>query len=336
MRGRRVARPEAEQQVRLEPQKEHCRSCGTWMPVAYHAHRKILTVTGLVQLRLVVRRCPNSACQAYKQPYRPEAEGRWALPHGECGLDLIALVGRLRYREQRSAPEMQRILQERGLQVCERTVEHLMHRYEELVTLHLSCRQRLQERFSSQGRVILAIDGLQPDVGHEVLWVIREVLSGEIVLARALLSSSQEDLAVLLREVKEILAVPISGVVSDGQLSIRRAVSSVFPDVAHQLCHFHYLREAGKPIYEADRHAKKELKKQIRGVRPIERAAEGRQGTEAEVVHDYALAVRASLTDDDLPPLSASGLRLQERLQAISDSIDRVAEKRGFPANLTD
>jgi hypothetical protein len=95
-------------------------------------------------------------------------EGRWALPHGECGLDLIALVGRLRYREQRSAPEIQRHLQERGLSVCEKTVEHLMHRYEELVTLHLSCRPRLQERLRSQGRAILAIDGLQPDVGHEV------------------------------------------------------------------------------------------------------------------------------------------------------------------------
>ncbi|EFH82878.1 MULE transposase, conserved domain [Ktedonobacter racemifer DSM 44963] len=336
MRGRRVARPQAEQQVRLEPHEEHCRSCGTWMPVAYHAHRKILTVKGLVQLRLVVRRCPNPACQAYKQPYRPEEEGRWALPHGECGLDLIALVGRLRYREQRSAPEMQRILQERGLRVCERTVEHLMHRYEELVTLHLSCRQRLHTRFSSQGRVILAIDGLQPDVGHEVLWVIREVLTGEIVLARALLSSTQEDLSGLLTEVKEILSVPVHGIISDGQLSIRRAVASVFPEVPHQLCHFHYLREAGKLIFEADRHAKKELKKQVRGVRPIERAVESRTDAEAEVIHEYALAVRASLTDDGLPPLSASGLRLQERLQAIHDSLERVGEKRGFPARLND
>ena len=110
MKGRRVARPEAEQQVRLEPQEVNCRYCGEWMPVAYHAKRKILTVNGLIQLRLVVRRCHNPGCQAYKQPYRPEEEGRWALPHGECGLDLIALVGRLRYREQRSALEIQRIL----------------------------------------------------------------------------------------------------------------------------------------------------------------------------------------------------------------------------------
>jgi hypothetical protein len=211
-----------------------------------------------------------------------------------------------------------------------------MHRYEELVTLHLSCRQRLHNRFSAQGRVILAIDGLQPDVGHEVLWVIREVLSGEILLARALLSSTQEDLSGLLKEVKEMLPVPISGVVSDGQLSIRRAVATVFPKVPHQLCHFHFLREAGKPIFEADRHAKKELKKQVRGVRPIERAVERRTDAEAEVIHEYCLTVRASLTDDGLPPLSASGLRLQERLQAIHDSLDRVEEKRGFPESLND
>jgi len=31
--------------------------------------------------------------------------------------------------------------------------------------------------------VILAIDGMQPEIGHEVLWVIRDCLSGEILLA---------------------------------------------------------------------------------------------------------------------------------------------------------
>ncbi len=140
----------------------------------------------------------------------------------------------------------------------------------------------------------------------------------------------------MLDEVKPLLSVPVQGVISDGQHSIRLAVAQSFPEVAHQLCHFHYLREAAKPIYEADRHAKVELKKQIRGVRPIERAVEGKSGEEAEAVREYALAVRASLTDDGRPPLQASGLRLQQRLQAISDSIERVAEKRGFLPNLND
>src|SRR5215217_1923046 len=49
-----------------------------------------------------------------------------------------------------------------------------------------------------QRGVILALDGLQPDVGHEVLWVVRDCLSGEVLLARSLLSATAEDLAPLL------------------------------------------------------------------------------------------------------------------------------------------
>jgi transposase-like protein len=66
------------------------------------------------------------------------------------------------------------------------------------------------------------------------------------------------------------------GVITDGQRSIRNAVASALPDISHQLCQFHYLREAAKPIAAADLHARKELKKQVRGVRLLERALEGR------------------------------------------------------------
>lgn len=106
--------------------------------------------------------------------------------------------------------------------------------------------------------------------------MLRDCLSGEILLARALLSSTQTDLAALLEEAKQGLPVPITGVISDGQLSIRKAVAQALPHVASQLCQFHDLREAAEPIFEADRPAKKELKKQVRGIRPIERALEER------------------------------------------------------------
>jgi hypothetical protein len=306
------------------------------MWVAYHAHRTITTLHGVCRLTVVVRSCRNEACPQYGQAYRPEEEGGWALPHGECGLDVIVLVGTLRYREHRSISEIHRALQERDVLICERTVEHLLHRYEELVSVHLQQKERVHARLREQGRLILALDGLQPDVGHEVLWVIREVLTGEILLARALLSASQADLAALLSEAKALLPldVPVSGIISDGQLSIRKAVAIALPGVPHQLCHFHYLREAAKPIYEADRHAKKELKKRVRGIRPIERSLEGQSEEEAQVVRDYCLAARSALTDDGQPPLCAAGLRLHERLQQISDSIERVAQKRGCPSRL--
>ncbi len=39
------------------------------------------------------------------------------------------------------------------------------------------------------------------------------------------------------------------------------------------------------------------------------------------------LAVRSALTDDGVPPLEASGLKLRSRLTLIEDSLERVAQK---------
>ena len=148
-----------------------------------------------------------------------------------------------------------------------------------------------------------------------------------VVLARSLLSSTAQDLAALLREAVDAVGVPVAGAVSDGQTSIRQAVAQVLPGVPHQLCHFHFLREAAHPIFEADRHAKKELKKQVRGIRRIERAVEEHTDAEAAVVQGYCAAVRSAITDDGRAPLAASGLKLKRRLESVADSRDRVQQK---------
>ena len=329
--ARNQPRPQATSEIRLEPLSDLCRACEGKLWVAYHNARTVTTLEGLVRLRLVVRRCVNPQCELYQRSRRPEQEGAFALPQGEFGLDVIALIGALRHAHHRSVPEIHRELLGRGVAVSERTVTNLLDRYEELVAIRLTDQAALREKLGEQGRVVLAIDGLQPDVGHEVLWVVRECLSGEILLARSLLSATEESLRGLLREVVEGLEVPIAGVVSDGQHPIRRAVAGVLPSVPHQLCQFHYLREAAKEVYEADRHAKKELKKRLRGVRPIERELEGREDPQAEAVRGYCLAVRSAITDDGRPPLAASGIKLHDRLEAIHTSIERVGKRGSFP-----
>jgi hypothetical protein len=141
-------------------------------------------------------------------------------------------------------------------------------------------------------------------------------------------SATHEDLAPLVHEVQQALHVPLVGVISDGQPSIRAAVVQALPGVPHPWCPFPYRREAAKPISEADRHAKQTLKKRVRGMRPLERQLAGRTAPQAEVRRGYGSAVRRALTDDGRPPLAASGLQLHDRLTAISDSVERV-EKRG-------
>src|SRR6266566_1097576 len=270
--ARREARPPAQRHVRLTPQREECVSCGERLWVAYHARRTLMTFRGLVHLTLVVRRCRNAECALYHVPYRAEEEGAWALPHGEFGLDIITVIGQLRYGEHRSIPEIHQRLVQQGVSIAQRTVTDLLERYEELVALHLADEERIMARLKQQGQVLLAIDGQQ---------------------------------------------------------TIRQAVDRCLPGVPHQLCHFHYLDEAADPIFAADRHAKTELKKLVRGVRPIERSLEEGKDEQTEAMRSYCLAVRSALTDDGHPPLCASGLKLHDRLTQISDSAFTDRGKKG-------
>src|SRR4051812_25794016 len=326
---RRDLRPLPDRTLELPNHTRDCPACGRRTWAANRPRRTVTTLDGLVQLLLQVRSCRNPDCPRRGACLRPEPEGRFALPQHEFGLDVIALIGALRHKEHRSVPEIHSELVRRGVPICVPSVGNLLDRYDELLALALADPTRLRRVTAAAGRVVLAIDGLQPDVGHEVLWVFRDCLSGEVLLARSLLSSTQDDLAKLIGEVQAALSVPIVGVVSDGQDSVRKAVKRALDGVPHQLCQFHSPREAAKPVYEADRHAKVQLKKKVRGIRPIERQVEDREDAEARDIRGYCAAVRSALTDDGRPPLEASGLKLVDRLARVAASLDRVTAKRG-------
>ncbi len=120
--------------------------------MAYHSRRRVTFLEKVVQFTLVVRRRRTPTCARYRQAYRPEEESALALPHREFGLDVIALAGQLRYWEHRSVPEIYQALRERGVMLAERTVGHLIERYEELLALHLTDHRRLRDRLTAGGR----------------------------------------------------------------------------------------------------------------------------------------------------------------------------------------
>src|SRR5947209_1342341 len=168
---RRTARPQPTRDLDLPALTRSCPECGAALWAAYKARRTVTTLDGLVRLGLQVRRCRDRDCRRFGVPLRPEQEGRLVLPQHEFGLDVIALVGRLRHAEHRSVPEIHAELIRRGVLICARSVGNLLDRYDELLALSCTDAARLRRVTAKAGRVILAIDGLQPDVGHEVLRV---------------------------------------------------------------------------------------------------------------------------------------------------------------------
>lgn len=116
-----------------------------WSRKRHSVGSVVTTLQGVCRLTLKVRRCHSRTCARYHSVYRPEEEGRWALPHGELGLGVIAHIGSLRYTHHQSVPEIHQQLCAQGIVIAERTVTNLLARYEELVALHLTDQRRLQD-----------------------------------------------------------------------------------------------------------------------------------------------------------------------------------------------
>jgi hypothetical protein len=295
-------------------------------------------------------RCGEPACSFGRSVYRSaQAEARQVPGHG-YGLDVVVRVGSLRFGEHRTREEIwRRLREETPVVISERHVQHLLEVY--LALLRASS-QDLTARFGpvarEHGGLILSVDGLQPERGNEQLRVVRELHSGDVVAATDLQQASAPFLVALLRPIAAA-GLPVLGVASDAQRSLRRAVAEAFPGVPHQVCQYHALREATEPLWEADRHLLAQMKQHPlagprRDLRDVEAPARGyptrqrRAQREAAgdapdpadaVVPDAVLALRQVLRERGVQPLEFGALRAQDELVALERTLASCLAKRG-------
>jgi len=204
-----------------------------------------------------------------------------------------------------------------------------MQTWQELATASVLRDQRRIAALKAQGGIILGIDGLQPEKGHETLYLLRDAIAHTNLLTRSLTNSSATHLVALIEEVKA-MGFPILGVVTDTQHSLVLAVDKALPDTPHQRCQFHFFRNLAQPVADADHAMKKRIKKTLRGIAPVERSLVSRAdapGVAQATAHGIAL--RATLTDTGKPPLDPGGLKMVSRLQQVDQSLTTSREKGG-------
>src|SRR5262245_30814469 len=89
--------------------------------------------------------------------------------------------------------------------------------------------QRLAEAYAAIDSLVLSIDGLQPEKGHEALYAVRELSAGRVWFAQALLSSAQDEVRQLLiraRLFARRLGKPVRLWVSDKQDAFVKGVAN--------------------------------------------------------------------------------------------------------------
>lgn len=322
---------------------EECLECQTRLRRCTVSRRTIITLTEVMRLTYCGYRCPNPACGGTKREYRSAAAMALALPGFTFGLDIVWLVGHLRLAEHQTVDEVHQAVQRRlaplSVTISRREILYLFEAYAALLRAGSSVaedEQWLAQVEENEG-LLLSIDGIQPEKGNETIYVVRDVLTDRVLVAENMTSSSTEALKQLLAPVK-VLGLPVLGIISEAQESELLAVAQLWPEVPHQLCQFHALREAGRPAYEADREMKTAMRKlmgrKIRDFRGrVEKAAQQAGKAEAEqlaVLGDYAAAVPAALNLDGKQPFDYAGIAASEALNEVQSSL-KALEKRGAP-----
>lgn len=224
------------------------------------------------------------------------------------------------------------ILNERGVIVSERHVQKLNERYTVLLraSVEENGKEILEKTVQTHGGIILSMDGVQPEKGNETLYVIREVLSGTILVAKNVKSSSTEELMEFIMPIIDY-EFPVISFVSDGQKSILLAFETLSPETPYQYCQFHYLKGISKPVVDLDRKLKINIKKKLRGIREIEKKTLKEDTLESETTLAYKVAIRSVLLEDGCPPLELPGIKVYEQTKVIQESLEKCMDKKGAP-----
>lgn len=320
-----------------------CPACGREQRYDYKSSgRGIRLLKELLWVEVQIVYCTNGRCPLVRRGMHPTEEWMLAPIYERFGSDVIAACGQLRFGENLGRDRIvARLWEEHQLRIAPRTVNRLFDIYGALVSgSHLGDPALIGE-LKKQRVMVLSMDGAEPIKGREPVWFVREITSGLVLAARAMKSCRAEDLVELLEPVRNFSdqhRIPIVGMVSDAEKNIRAAVAKALPDVPHQLCQIHYVKNVAKPLVAEDRGLRRELKKAVRGVAGVHRKIRSAlvsgevSSEEAEVLDDLCIAIRSVLKDRGKPPFEPPGLRLYERLVELQNTVVEMAREKGGPS----
>jgi hypothetical protein len=282
------------------PAEHECLDCHRTLREAVALSRRtVITLRRVIKLNHAGYRCPDPQCAGHQRTYRSAAADALALPGFTFGVDIVLLVGRLHLGRHQTVDEVHQELLERlaplGVSISRREILYLFEAYCTLLRASSEVKEDQQwlALVKKNGGIIVSVDGIQPDKGNETIYLVRDALTGRVLAAENVTSSETAVMKALLAPVVA-LEVPVVGTITDAQESELQAVEQLWPDVPHQVCQCHVLREASRPAF-------------------------------------YALGVLTALNRDGTLPFEYPALRAGEDLDEVQASLERLG-KKGEPS----
>lgn len=318
----------------FRPDFHYCPLCGAPLKRQATIQDKVLTtLDGRFRLISLGYRCSDSCCQNTHATFVSPEPARLSLKGISFGFDVIVQVGWWRFWEHRTLDEIWELAL-CYFPISRRQVMYLIVDF--LCLLKAAQRARIEghRSFYAQHGLLLSIDAMQPEKGNDVLYVVREL---QLDLTLQAVKVSNQRAATIRTQVLEpvrALGFPVRGIVSDAEDALHRACDETWPGRPHQVCHFHTLRDAGKPIFDADQAVMVKLKHDLRlKLRPLRRVIEQLDEADPQrpILQDYAEALRSCLRVGGVTPFQLGGLRVLDDLRAVAASLRRCQKKPTIP-----
>lgn len=271
--------------------------------------------------------CQTESCSQVGIKLYPE---RQTPPKSSYHFEVIYEVGRLRKQCHYTFNEIIVHLQEQQVPIGENSscAHHIFQYYE----IYEHSWQDKDLSVECQGQdVVLAVDGVKPENGASTLYLVTNAKTKEVYASEWLLYSGTKEISQLLHQVKQ-LDLNITGFISDKQRSLLLGVQSVFGEIAHQYCQYHWFQAAFQPLCDLDRALNKQLKKGVRQLRTLTRTMKDfvKSGKlpplNLQFLQELEPYITILLQAKNKPPFVLKGKQAWERLKSISIRILTILE----------
>jgi len=257
--------PEAKRKIFVS-ELNTCVHCGGELQLRpnWHVRKTIQTLKGPVFVAGRAKVCTNAECRHPGTRYYASQVLSWSLPDSSYGLDVVAYIGWRHEHDQRQLVEIQRELNQQGVEINERNVGKLYRQYLALLGSNSATVQKqLKAVVEEHGGLILGVDALQPEGHGSLLYVVYEILSGTVISAIPLEPPTEQALTDWLMTYQDY---PVLASVSDGEERILAALRAVWPNAPRQRCQAHFLGNVADDVLDHDTQLRKQMRADLGGL----------------------------------------------------------------------
>lgn len=191
----------------------------------------------------------QKVCRCCEVTYRSK-ELRSLTPHrGRFGFDVIEFIGRALFVHCHNEATIQADLMIKNIDISKSEVRFLGKRFIVYLALaHWECLDDLKDYMDSKGGYILHMDGTCEDDSPHLFSCI-DAISTIVLGNRKMPTENSQHIIPLLYDLKSAYGTPVA-MVHDMGSAILKSVAEVFPGVPDYICHFHFLRDIGKDLFD--------------------------------------------------------------------------------------